>query len=136
MFNTTLCLSKPASAKLGRGAGLSGSTHLSINVLGFAEASADLFEVSDIVVFDPATCGLDTRERVGLELLLMMAHLPGGPPPFRCDRQYRNPAHDYSIVSSGTLQRDTIFNTSDQNQCIRGSLDRESSCKHALFEED
>jgi len=121
MFNTTLCLSSPASAKLGRGAGLSGSTHRSRNVLGFAEASADFVELSVVAVFDPETNGLETLERVGLELVLMMASLPVNRLPFFATHQYRNSAHDYMIVSPRTIFEGSNTNTS---QCMHANSSR------------
>jgi hypothetical protein len=48
-----------------------------MNVLGFAEASADLFEPSVVVFFDAETNGLETRDLVGRELVLIV----GGAPP-------------------------------------------------------
>lgn len=45
MFKTTPCRSIPASAKLGRGGGKGGSTHLSMNVLG-------LSDLSDLAAFE------------------------------------------------------------------------------------
>jgi len=73
IFWTAPCLSIPASAKLGRGGGKGGSTHLSIKVFGFSEESAAVFEDSIAAVGGAATNGLEILERVGRGVELLMA---------------------------------------------------------------
>ena len=86
MFCTTPCRSIPASAKLGRGAGKGGSTHLSMKVLGFSIISAIVDGDSADVFVGVPTKGLEKRERVGREFVLLIfeeGREPTSPPYFK-----------------------------------------------------
>ncbi len=73
MFWTAPCRSIPASAKLGRGGGKGGSTHLSRKVFGFSEMSAAEFGELLAAAGGAATKGLEILERVGRGVGLLMA---------------------------------------------------------------
>jgi hypothetical protein len=122
MFCTTPCRSIPASAKLGRGAGKGGSTHLSMKVLGFSIISAIADgDTADVFVGVP-TKGLEKRERVGREFVLLIfeeGREPTSPPYFKIAPAASPAQHDYRGVSSGAQFADGLLNTSLQFNGMR-----------------
>jgi hypothetical protein len=136
MFCTTPCRSIPASAKLGRGAGKGGSTHLSMKVLGFSTISAIADGDSADVFVGVPTKGLEKRERVGREFVLLIfeeGREPTSPPYFKLRplRVQHNPTievlvlvhnsqMDYSILlySSTACAVDKIVIRGERTCCL------------------